>query len=345
MAEADSMGEPPQFQLCLVGGTFDRLHAGHRLLLDAAVRSANRIEIHVTSDAMADQKSVNMQSFETRRDELLNWAERHAHKRVSVHELLDSHGPAPSHLTADCIVATPETKGECERINLKREEHGLPSLHIVEVAHLMDVGGGILSSSRIRNGLVDMDGHPWFSPDWEGAVLKMHTRAEPELKTPMGTLYKGPEATPEVAMLSALEEINTDETILIAVGDVTVSTLLDLDVVPDIGFIDGQTKRQALPTDQHVDLSAFTHVLHASNPAGVLTPSLRQAVAHAAVLEEPVAVVVDGEEDLAPLFVHLHVPLHAVVLYGQPNEGVVVQPSTLATKARCRRLLELFEVV
>ena len=339
------MGGAPQFRLCLVGGTFDRLHAGHRLLLDAAVRSANRVEIHVTNDAMADQKSVNMQSFETRRDELLNWAEQNAHKRVSIHELTDTHGPAPSHPTADCIVATPETKGECERINLKREEHGLPSLHIVEVAHLLDVGGGILSSSRIRNGLVDMDGHPWFSPEWENAVLKMHKRAEPELKTPMGTLYKGPEDTPEVAMLSALEEIDTDETVLIAVGDVTVSTLLDLDVVPDIGFIDGQTKRQALATEECVDLSVFTHVLRASNPAGLLTPDLRQAVAQAAVLEEPVAVVVDGEEDLAPLFVHLHVPLHAVVLYGQPNEGVVVQPSTLETKARCRRLLELFEVV
>jgi uncharacterized protein (UPF0218 family) len=77
----------------------------------------------------------------------------------------------------------------------------------------------------------------------------------------------------------------------------------------------------------------------------MLTPSLRGAVAQAAVLEEPVIVVVEGEEDLAPLYVHLHVPLHAVVLYGQPNQGVVVQPSNLATKARCRRLLELFEVV
>ena len=339
------MGGAPQFQLCLVGGTFDRLHAGHRLLLNAAVRAANRVEIHVTSDTMADQKSVNMQSFETRRDELLNWVELHAPQRVSVHELTDRHGPAPSHSTADCIVATPETKGECDRINLKRSEHGLPPLHVIEVAHLLDVGGGILSSSRIRNGVVDMDGHPWFSPEWEGAVLKMHARAEPELKTPMGTLYKGPEATPEVAMSSALEEINTDETILIAVGDVTVSTLLEMDVVPDIGFVDGQTKRQALGEDQQVDLSAFSYVLHASNPAGVLTPSLRQAVAQAAVLEEPVVVVVDGEEDLAPLYIHLHVPLHAVVLYGQPNEGVVVQPSSLVTKARCRRLLELFEVV
>lgn len=339
------MGAPPRFQLCLVGGTFDRLHAGHRLLLDAACRAAARVEVHLTNDAMADQKSVNMQSFETRRDELLNWVASHAPTRVSIHALSDHHGPAPSHPTADAIVATPETKVECERINERRAENGLASLHIIEVAHLTDVNGQIISSSRIRNGLVDMDGHPWFSTEWEGRVLRMHPRAEPELKTPMGALYKGPESTPEVAMLAALEDIDTSQTILIAVGDVTVSTLLSLDIVPDMGFIDGQTKRTALAEDEQVDLSPFTHRIRATNPAGELTPELKDAVAQAAQLEEPVVVVVEGEEDLAPLYIHLHVPLHAVVLYGQPGVGVVAQSSSLETKTRCRRLLELFEVV
>ena len=338
------MGDAPRFNRCLVGGTFDRLHAGHRLLLDAAVRAAQHVEVHITSDKMADQKSVNMQSFETRRDEVLNWADRHAPRRVTVHELTDAHGPAPHHAQADCIAATPETKSECERINLKRADHGLPLLHNVEVAHLRDVDGGIISSTRIRNGLVDPDGHPWMADEWNNAVLRMHPRAEPELKTPMGTLYKGPESSPDIAMSSALEDLNTSEVILIAVGDVTVATLLAMDIIPDMAFVDGQTKRQALEVDEQVDLSSFTHLLHAKNPAGVLTPSLRKAVENAAALEDPVAVMVDGEEDLAPLFVHLHVPLHAVVIYGQPHTGVVVQPSSLATKIRCRRLLELFEV-
>jgi len=61
--------------------------------------------------------------------------------------------------------------------------------------------------------------------------------------------------------------------------------------------------------------------------------------------EVPVVVVVDGEEDLAPLFIHVLAPINAVVMYGQPNQGVVVQPSHLGTKQRCRRLLELFEVI
>lgn len=338
------MGEAPRFNRCLMGGTFDRLHAGHRLLLKAAVRAAQHVEVHITSDEMADQKSVNMQSFETRRDEVLNWADRHAPRQVSVHELTDVHGPAPHHPDADSIVATPETKGECERINLKRIEHGLAPLHIVEVAHLRDVDGAIISSTRIRNGLVDPEGHPWMAEAWKQAVLRMHPRAEPELKSPMGTLYKGPESSPDVAMSAALDDLNTSEMILIAVGDVTVATLLAMDIVPDMAFVDGQTKRQALDEEDQVDLAAFPNVLHAENPAGVLTPSLRNAVEKAATMEEPVAVVVDGEEDLAPLFIHLHVPLHAVVIYGQPHTGVVVQPSSLATKIRCRRLLELFEV-
>ena len=140
-----------------------------------------------------------------------------------------------------------------------------------------------------------------MAPEWKQAVLRMHPRAEPELKTPMGTLYKGPEEAPDIAMLAALEELNTSELILIAVGDVTVATLLALDVVPDMAFVDGQTKRQALEEEEQVDLTAFHHVLHAENPPGVLTPSLQLAVAEAAALEQPVVVVVDGEEDLAPL--------------------------------------------
>jgi hypothetical protein len=173
----------------------------------------------------------------------------------------------------------------------------------------------------------------------------MHPRAETELKTPMGVLYEGPESTPEVAMSSALDEMDGAPSLLIAVGDVTVGTLLSMDIVPDIGFIDGQTKRQALEAGDQVSLEAFDHVLHAVNPAGQLTPSLFQAVQAAVGLEGTVAVVVEGEEDLAPLFIHLMVPLDSMVLYGQPKVGVVVQTSHLATKERCRRLLELFEVM
>jgi len=338
------MGGASIYQRCLVGGTFDRLHAGHRLLLDAAQRAAHHMEIHVTSDAMAEQKSHAIQSFETRRDVLLDWIEAHAPHRATVHQLEDVSGPAPTHPTADCIVATPETRGQCESINVEREANGLAPLAIIEVNHLNDMTGDIISSSRIRNGYIDAEGHPWFSSAWLGCTLRMHPRAEPELKTPMGELFEGPEDMPEVAMTAALETLSLGETMLIAVGDVTVATLLEVGVVPELAFIDGQTKRTALEKDAQVDTSVFEQVLHATNPAGVLTPSLHNAITEAMASDASSVVVVDGEEDLAPLFVHLMAPVHAVVLYGQPGKGVVVQSSRMATKQRCRRLLELFEV-
>ena len=43
------MEEAIKHQRCLVGGTFDRLHARHRLLLNAAQRAARHIEIRITT--------------------------------------------------------------------------------------------------------------------------------------------------------------------------------------------------------------------------------------------------------------------------------------------------------
>ena len=52
----------------------------------------------------------------------------------------------------------------------------------------------------------------------------------------MGELFGGPESMPEVAMSAVLETLLLEETLLVAVGDVTVATLLELGVVPDVGL-------------------------------------------------------------------------------------------------------------
>jgi uncharacterized protein (UPF0218 family) len=51
-------------------------------------------------------------------------------------------------------------------------------------------------------------------------------------------------------------------------------------------------------------------------------------------------IVVNGEEDLATLPAVLAVPDGASVVYGQPDEGMVLVTADNAAKARARQLIE-----
>ena len=173
----------------------------------------------------------------------------------------------------------------------------------------------------------------------------MVSSLDEELKTPMGVLFQGPEEFPEIAMSEALEFIDRENSAIIAVGDVSVATLIDMGLTPDVGIIDGMTKRAELDDAQKVVTSSFKNKLSAVNPPGHLTPSLIEAIEQALSNEAPTVINVDGEEDLAPIIIHCLAPIGTSVVYGQPKVGVVVQISSLEVKQRCRNILSMFEVV
>ena len=333
------------FRRCLIGGPFDRFHSGHQLLIQTALRQADFIEVHVTNEEMAQSKGDWVQSLEDRMDALLNWLSETAHLRYEIHVLNDPHGPAPSHRIADSIVATVETVPRCHQINQQRYENGLPPLAILEAPRLEDELGGILSSSRIRLGLVDREGHPWIPPSYEGLVLQMPAVLDDEFKTPMGDLFEGPEHAPEVALSAMLEALPPNRGALVAVGDVTVKSLMDMGVLPDIGFVDGQTKREMLDASLLVNAEHFPLRRAVVNPPGQLTPALLDAVRWAFKQDESVLIEVEGEEDLAPMYVLATAPLGTVVVYGQPQQGVVMRVLDLEAKHRARNLLVHFEAV
>ena len=158
-------------------------------------------------------------------------------------------------------------------------------------------------------------------------------------------LFLGPEESPEVAMISALEGIEPHAPNLIAVGDVTVQTLLDMEITPDVALIDGKTKRKVLESSETVEHSSFEQILFAKNPAGLLTPSLFTACSDAISSDLSTLIVVEGEEDMAPMYLHRLAPLGTVILYGQPGKGVVLRVTDEFVKERCRSLLDAFEVL
>ena len=145
-------------------------------------------------------------------------------------------------------------------------------------------------------------------------MFKLDENLIGEFKKPLGKLY--PEFEDAIPMI---KEAN----FLISVGDQTTKNLLDNDLIPDLGIIDNRIQRK----DHNHDIIRTENILEADNPAGTITENLWETIEEAISLtlkdSENRIIVVKGEEDLAVLPCLLVAPEDAVILYGQPNEGLV----------------------
>ena len=118
--------------LCLLGGTFDRFHAGHHHLISTCLQQSDKVQIWLTSDVMAKLKTPIVLDWETRKQDILDWAiSEDVNDRVSIHLLENGVGPAPTSLEADSIGCTFETKPACEDINSSRKIESLAPLSII----------------------------------------------------------------------------------------------------------------------------------------------------------------------------------------------------------------------
>lgn len=135
-----------------------------------------------------------------------------------------------------------------------------------------------------------------------------------EFKAPLGKLY--------VDFEDAIPKIK-EAKFLISVGDQTTKNLVDIDLIPNLAIIDNRIQRK----DHNYDIIRTENILESDNPAGTITEDLWETIEKAISLtledNENRIIVVEGEEDLAVLPCLLIAPEDAVILYGQPNEGLV----------------------
>nr|WP_321350174.1 GTP-dependent dephospho-CoA kinase family protein [uncultured Methanoregula sp.] len=122
-----------------------------------------------------------------------------------------------------------------------------------------------------------------------------------------------------------------------AVGDVVTYNLQKHGIVPDVAVVDGYTMRT--PCSRIPEVTSTCTMV--KNPAGTLTDELIEALDRA-VAHPPTTLVVDGEEDLAVIPMVIAAPLGAIVLYGQPGEGVVFRTVTPEAKETARIFLSHF---
>jgi uncharacterized protein (UPF0218 family) len=146
-------------------------------------------------------------------------------------------------------------------------------------------------------------------------------------KEPFGTLF------PDIA--DALPHI-TGKT-LYAVGDIVTHNLKKKGLVPAVAVIDGHTMRS--PCTKNLPVTG-RHI-RVTNPAGTLTDDLIAAIRDA-VHNPPATIDVEGEEDLAVIPLVIAAPEGGVVLYGQPQKGVVVRTIDKEAKERAEELFARF---
>lgn len=134
------------------------------------------------------------------------------------------------------------------------------------------------------------------------------------LKKPLGTLIKDSETTKE----NILKNIPTGS-FVITVGDATTEKLIKFGIIPSLQIVDGLEKR----TRRELPSSAAKTTFSCNNPPAQITQESIEVIKKA-LKEPPARITVIGEEDLLVLPVCVYAPENSVVLYGQPNEGLVL---------------------
>jgi uncharacterized protein (UPF0218 family) len=129
---------------------------------------------------------------------------------------------------------------------------------------------------------------------------------------------------------------------IVSVGDAVSLNLHAHKITPQLSITDNRCMRKKIePT-----VLAAEKVVHVENPSGTITEEATTAIREALEGAKHVHVVVDGEEDLLTLIAVLYAPERSLVVYGQPNEGIVivkVTPEKKAEVAEILKVMELFE--
>ena len=152
-----------------------------------------------------------------------------------------------------------------------------------------------------------------------------------ELKTPLGKLILNSSPKKESYIRSVYSE-----KIVISVGDATSELLLEMGLIPFLHIVDGQEKREkrSPPSTDSIN----TELTVKNNPGEISTEGYN-LIKNIFEQKPPIRLLVDGEEDLLVLPVCLFAPENSVVMYGQPNEGLVIAEITGEVREKVQKIV------
>ena len=160
------------------------------------------------------------------------------------------------------------------------------------------------------------------------------------LKVPLGVLL--PEGR---AGRKEIREHLRGDPYIITVGDRTTHKMMGFGMIPCLQIIDGmeQRRERAPGGGGQLPMPPGSAELSVENPAAEITPESIDSIREALGMRPPVRLSVRGEEDLLVIPACIYAPGNAVVMYGQPNEGLVIVRVTPEIRNKARSLLDSME--
>lgn len=168
--------------------------------------------------------------------------------------------------------------------------------------------------------------------------LRITPKLRRELKKPQGILLEGSVDT----NIRRIEELikSSKPPKLVTVGDVVTSNLINANILPDLCIVDGKTLRG----EYKINLKTKKN-LRLKNPKGTVSSKAWEVIRKAISSKVKVGIIVEGEEDLLTIPAVLLAPNRAIVIYGQPDIGVVIVRVDEESKRHYRDLAKQMEEV
>lgn len=156
--------------------------------------------------------------------------------------------------------------------------------------------------------------------------MKLNPRLRQELKKPFGRISEKVEGQPAGRLI-------------VCVGDKASKSFVEAGMNPKIIVYDGLTMRQ--PVEIPESLTGYPgREVELSNEPGTLNKEAFKVLEMAFGLEGNTKILVDGEEDLVTLAAIRQAPEDALIVYGQPNEGLVYAHVDRELKDNVESILE-----
>jgi uncharacterized protein (UPF0218 family) len=154
--------------------------------------------------------------------------------------------------------------------------------------------------------------------DRKHKTAKLPESLREELSKPRGALVKGKKDYVSRKVAEFVMKASAPK--VITVGDVVTRSLISKGVKPDLAIIDGKTLRGP---EERMDYKV-DETYKLTNPAGLITSDAWKVIDKALKRNKKIQIIVDGEEDLLGIPVVLLAPKGSLMIYGQPNEGIVI---------------------